>query len=379
MREEYKGRALILSTGSAHGPVMETTPEPSVQHDLDRGRSGAPRSRRRTWLRRAGLFVLSIACAWIIIDLVGSIDWGAVRAGIAHLEAWQFVVLIAVVIVRQVLNAMPLMFFIDGLSLWRATWSDQGSTLMSMIAPPTSDTVFRIVVMRSWGIDVSKAAAGSTCNILVFYVARWMAPLIGVLLLAAVRFDAVYGLTAAGSLLIAVAILAGVILVTRSRALARRLGGWAGGVAARVRKSIDPEVWASSVADFQENVEQRFQRGLVLSAPALTAKLLVDASVLVLAIRFVGIGQAQLSWLEIVAAFLVSFPLTLFPLQGIGVLDATLVAALTSVGGIELEAGLVAALVTYRVVTLGTPAVLGALFIVAWRHTQRRAPRTAST
>jgi len=318
------------------------------------------------------MLALSIACAWIIIDLVGSIDWAAVRGGIAHLEAWQLAVLIAVVILRQVLNAMPLVFFIDGLSLWRATWSDQGSTLMSMIAPPTSDTVFRIVVMRSWGIDVSKAAAGSTCNVVVFYIARWVSPLLGVLLLALVRFDAAYGLTAAGSLVIAAAILVGVLLVTRSRALARRLGGWAGRIAARVRSSIDPEVWASSVADFQENVEQRFHRGLVLSAPALIAKLLVDASVLLLAIRFVGIGQEQLSWIEVVAAFLVAFPLTLFPLQGIGVLDATIVAALTAVGGVELEAALVAALVTYRVVTLGTPALLGALFIVGWRHTQRR-------
>lgn len=359
---------------------MEATPEPSVQHDLDQTGSGPRRSRRRTWLRRAGLLVLSIACAKIIIDLVGSIDWAAVRGGIAHLEAWQLVVLVVVVILRQVLNALPLVFFIDGLSLWRATWSDQGATLLSMIAPPTSDAVFRIVVMRSWGIDVSKAAAGSTCNVLVFYIARWVSPLLGVLLLAAVRFDAVYGLTAAGSLLIAAAILVGALLVTRSRALAERLGGWAGRTAARVRGSIDPEVWASSVAGFQENVEQRFRRGLVLSAPVLSAKLLVDASVLLLAIRFVGIDQARLSWVEVVAAFLVAFPLTLFPLQGIGVFDATLVAALTAVGGLELEAALVAALVTYRVVTLGTPAALGALFIVGWRHSQRQAAaRSAAT
>ena len=61
--------------------------------------------------------------------------------------------------------------------------------------------------------------------------------------------------------------------------------------------------------------------------------------------------RPELSWVEVVAAFLVAFPLTMFPIQGLGIFDATLVAALTSVGGVELEAGLVAALVTYRVVT----------------------------
>lgn len=100
--------------------------------------------------------------------------------------------------------------------------------------------------------------------------------------------------------------------------------------------------------------------------------LLVDAVILLLAIRFVGIHQAQLSWVEVVAAFLVAFPLTMFPIQGLGIFDATLVAALTSVGGAQLEAGLVAALVTYRVVTIGTAALLGALFIASWRHTRRQ-------
>jgi uncharacterized membrane protein YbhN (UPF0104 family) len=326
-----------------------------------------------TWLRRAGLFVLSLVCARIIIDLVGAIDWEAVRGGIAHLEAWQVAVLVAVVVVRQVLNAMPLVFFIDGLSVLRATGCDQGTTLMSMIAPPTSDAVFRIVVMRSWGIDVGTAAAGSTCNVLVFYLARWLSPLLGVLLLAAVRFDAVYGLTAAGSLVVAAGILVGALMVTRSQRVARRLGHWAGTVAARVRHSVDPQAWSSSVGDFQAHIEQRFRRGLVLSMPVLAAKLLVDASILLLAVRFIGIDQGQLSWVEVMAAFLVAFPLTLFPLQGLGVLDATVVAALTAVGGVELEAALVASMVTYRVVTLGTPAVLGALFIAGWRFTRRGA------
>ena len=344
--------------------------------ELDRGRSRPQRSRRATWLRRAGLLALSIACARIIIDLVGDIDWDAVWAGVRHLEAWQFAVLVAMLLVRQVLNAMPLVFFIDGLSVFRATGSDQGSALMSMIAPPTTDAVFRIVVMRSWGIDVGKAAAGSTCNTLVFYIARWIAPLLGVVVLISIRFSTAYGLVAAGSFLVAVAIFVGALLVTRSEPLAKRLALWAGGIAARIRRSIEPERWATGVADFQGHIADRFRRGLAQSVPVLIGKLLVDAGILLLAIRFVGISQSQLSWVEVVAAFLVAFPLTLFPLQGIGVLDATLVAALTSVGGIELEAGLVAALVTYRVVTLGTPALLGALFIAGWRHTQRRAAAT---
>jgi uncharacterized membrane protein YbhN (UPF0104 family) len=244
---------------------------------------------------------------------------------------------------------------------------------MSMIAPPTADSVFRIVVLRSWGIDVDRAAAGGTSNILVFYMARWISPLLGVLLLLTVRFDQTYGLVAAGSLLVAVAVFVGGFMVTKSRTLAERLGRTAGQVLRRVRPSIDADRWAASVGSFQRHIADRYRTGVALSIPTLILKLLVDASIALLAIRFVGVGSDQLSSVEIIAAFLVVFPLTLFPFQGIGVLDATLVAALTSVGGVELEAQLVAAMVTYRVVTLGVPALLGTLFMLVWRRMTARA------
>ena len=319
------------------------------------------------WIRRLVVLILALACARIIINLVGEIDWDAVRKGVEHLTAWQFALLIALVVLRQVLNAMPLVYFIDGLSVFKATASDQGATLMSMVAPPTADSVFRIMVLRSWGVDIDRAAAGGTSNILVFYMARWVAPLLGVLVLLSARFDATYALVAAGSLVVAIAVFAGGLLVTRSRPLAERLGRTAGRVARRIRRSVDPERWASSVAGFQGHIADRYRVGVALSIPTLVVKLLVDSTIALLAIRFVGVDSAQLSTVEIIAAFLVVFPLTLFPLQGIGILDATLVAALTAVGGVELEAQLVAAMVTYRVVTLGTPALMGALFVLGWR------------
>jgi uncharacterized membrane protein YbhN (UPF0104 family) len=329
------------------------------------------RARRAMWLRRLALLVLSLACARIIINLVGAIDWDAVWKGIAHLEAWQFVLLVALVVLRQVLNALPLVYFVPGLTVFKAAASDQGATLMSMVAPPTADSVFRIVVLRSWGIDVDRAAAGGTSNILVFYMARWISPLLGVLLLLSVRFDGTYALVAGGSLVVAVAIFAGGLLVTKSQSLAARLGRTAGRVARRVRSSIDPERWATSVAGFQGHIADRYRTGVALSIPTLILKLLVDASIALLAIRFVGVGSDQLSAVEIVAGFLVVFPLTLFPFQGIGILDATLVAALTAVGGVELEAQLVAAMVTYRIVTLGVPALMGAAFLVSWRRVRK--------
>jgi uncharacterized membrane protein YbhN (UPF0104 family) len=345
--------------------------------DPDTGES-TPRPARSglsPWVRRVGLFVLSLVCARIIFDLVGAIDWEAVRAGVAHLRAWQFALMVGVVVVRQVLNSMPLAYFIDGLSVVRATGCDQGSSLISMIAPPTSDKVFRVVVLRSWGVELDRAAAGSTCSIVMFNLARWVSPLLGVLLLIGVRFDAIYTAAAAVGVLLTAAILVGALLVTKSQALAARFGRRFGRLASRVRGSIDPDRWAALAVDFQSHVADRFRSGLALTLLILVGKLFVDATLVLLAIRFVGVGRDELPTVEVLAAFLVVFPLTLFPLQGLGILDATLVAALTAVGGVELEADLVAALLTYRVVALGTPAALGAVFVLGWRRSTRRQRR----
>jgi hypothetical protein len=329
------------------------------------GRTG--RSKRSVLIRRLVILAFALAVAWGIIDAVGRIDWGEVWDGISHLELWQGLVLVVLLLLRQVLNARPLSLFIDGLSLLQATKVDQGATLMSMVGPTTSDSVLRFSVMRSWGIDIGAAVAGSSMNVAAFYIARWLAPAVGFLLLLAWRFDGTYGLVAAVCLPVAVAIFTGAFLVTRTRALAERTGRKAGRVAQRLRGSIDPEGWARGAADFQGHLAGRFQGGMAQAMPTLLAKFTVDALILLLAIRFVGVAPSALPAVEVFAAFFVAFPLTLFPLQGIGILDATLVASLTAVGGVELEADLVASLICYRVVTLGTPAALGAVFLLTWR------------
>jgi uncharacterized membrane protein YbhN (UPF0104 family) len=342
-------------------------PDPDGVMPADRA---VTRSTRSLWIRRAALLAFALLCAREILNLVGRIHWDEVLDGISHLTMWQVAAMVALVLVRQVLNAWPLALFTDGLSLPRAVGVDQGSTLISMVGPPTSDTVFRIAVLRGWGIDTPRAVAGSTLNILAFYLARWLAPAVGFLLLLGSRFDSTYAVVAAGCLPVALAILGAMVVLTKTRALAERTGRWAGRQAQRLRRSVEPEGWADWAGEFQTHAAVRFRNGIAPAILILLVMFLVDAFILVCAIRFVGVGGPALGWVEVVAAFLVAFPLTLFPLHGIGLLDATVVAALTTVGGVHLEADLIAGLISYRVVTLGTPAAMGMTFLAVWRHTK---------
>lgn len=72
--------------------------------------------------------------------------------------------------------------------------------------------------------------------------------------------------------------------------------------------------------------------------------------------------------IAVIGVFLTVYPLTLFPLSGLGVLDATVLAAMVDTGGLSLEPDLVAGLVVYRVCTLLVPMIFGLASIAWWRR-----------
>lgn len=323
---------------------------------------------RKSWIRPLGLLLFSLVCGWIIVGLIGQVDWGAVWDALSRLAWWQLPLLVAVLLVRQVLNALPLALFIQGLGLYRAVINDLAAHLLAVVAPPPSDLVMRVGMFRSWGIEPARAIAGATMNAVAFYVNRFAAPIVGFALFAVLeaRWDHVW--LALGSGLIAVTIVVVVYLIIRAESFATALGRRAGRLGQRVRSSIDPEQWAEATAEFRGHMVDKFRRGFPRSLLGLTVMVLVDALMLAMAIRFVGVEAGEVALLIIVATYFVAYPLTLFPLMGLGILDAVLLAAYVNVGGLEIEPELVAALVVWRVVTILGPITLGAGALALWRR-----------
>ena len=305
----------------------------------------------------------------VVVRLIGRVDWGEVRAALAHLAWWHAPVLLAVLVLRQVLNALPLSLYIPGVSAYRATQNDQVAILMSTIAPPPSDIALRMAMFSSWGVPVAKGLAGTLMNTLTFYIVRFGAPAVGFVLLGVTGGEVGLRWADLVSVAISVTIFVGLMLVVRSEALARKVGTTAGRVAHRVRRSVDPEGWAAACVQFRIDVAARFWRGFPRSVLALSAMLLVDLTMLVMSLRFVGLDTSELPIVEIAIAYLFAYPFTLFPFQGIGIVDAFVLAAIVQAGGAEVEAAAVAGLVVWRVFTIGGPLALGALGLAAWRRT----------
>lgn len=323
---------------------------------------------RRRLFKSALLLVLSLVIGYIVVGIVGAIDWAAVGVAFSKLDLWVLPVLILLLLVRQTLNAIPIAQFTNGLGTKRAVQNDLAANLVGTVAPPPGDVVLRVGMFQSWKIDPVEGMAGVSLNMIVFYSARFLAPLLGLILIAfdgVERRQVVIGLVSG---LLAAAILIGLILVMRSNALAKWMGESAGSVARRVKKSLDTSSWGDAVVEFRGRVAHVFQGGVKGAYAAMLGAILVDALILLLSLRAVGVSSAQLSWLDVFGTFMIVFPLTIMPLFGFGVLDAALVGAFTTIAGLAFEPTIVAGVIIWRVVTLGGPLLLGLGVLMLWRR-----------
>ncbi|MBI1351345.1 MAG: hypothetical protein GC156_09520 [Actinomycetales bacterium] len=325
----------------------------------------------RRLLRPILLVGVSLLVGRIIIGLIGSIDWGAVVSSLARLSWTSLPLLVGLLLVRQSFNAIPLARFVPGLGWWRSAQNDVTANLLGVVTPPPGDVVIRVSMFRSWGLNPVDGMAGVTLNSLTFYVIRFAAPALGVVVLVGEELSTGRTWLAVGSLAIAAVIVVALVLVSRGERLAFLVGTVAGSVVARFREDTEPERWGAAVLDFRGRMSTRLSRGLPGALAALAGMVIVDGLVLLAALRSVGVPADALSAVWVLGAFLIAYPLTALPLAGLGVLDAALVVAFVDVAGTSLEPEVVAGLIVWRLVTIGGPLLLGLLALGNWRRNVR--------
>ena len=324
----------------------------------------------RWWslLLRPLLFVaVSFLVARALISLVGAVDWQQVGTALGGLSWTEAPVLIALLVVRQSFNAVPLAVFVPGLGFVRGLQNDLTANLVGTVAPPPGDVIVRVSMFKSWGIKAVDGMPGVTLNSLVFYVIRFSVPIVGVVLLLGEGLSGSQVWLAVGSLIVAGLMVVGLVLVSRGESASRLIGVKLAHGVSRFREGVDPEAWGEKVATFRATMSTRLVRGLPPSLASLFAMVLVDGLIVLLSLRMVGVPGSLVPPLLVLGTFLVVYPLTALPLAGLGVLDAALVVAFTEVAGVAYEPEIVAGLVLWRVVTILGALVLGCLTFGWWR------------
>jgi uncharacterized protein (TIRG00374 family) len=159
-------------------------------------------------------------------------------------------------------------------------------------------------------------------------------------------------------------------LILRSERLAHAIGTRAGIIASRIKKLAgrSPVVgWGDAVKRFRaDTIDLLATRWAALTAATIVSHFSLYL-VLLVSLRHVGVSEAEVDWVQVLAAFSFIRLVSALPITpgGLGVVELGLTAALVAAGGNDAQ--VVAAVLVYRAVTYVLPIPLGVVAYLVWR------------
>jgi uncharacterized protein (TIRG00374 family) len=261
-----------------------------------------------------------------------------------------------------------------GLRFWRAMVMTQATTAISNTVPAGSAIGIGMTygMLGSWGYSRSR----STTAVLVSGVWNSFIKLgMPVLALALVLLQGGAGggrITAA--LLGIVGLVAAIVvfaLILHSEEQARRFGLLAGRVASRLLRLVRrPPVagWELATVKFRDRTLDLVEhRWVAITVTSLVSHLSLYL-VLLVALRDVGVSNAEVGWAEVLAVFAFARLATAIPFTpgGIGFVEGVLFTGLVGAGGDPDQVA--AAILVYRALTWALPILAGIPCYLWWRR-----------
>jgi putative heme transporter len=344
--------------------------------------------RRRPRLRQVLGPLVSVAIIvgvfWYFLPQFTSIS--AVWASIRSMTWWQMSLLALAAMWNLATYWIVMVATMPGLTYRQASVVTESSTAVSNTLPAGGAVgiAMSYSMYSSWGFSRSR----SSVSLLVAGVWNNFAKLaMPVLALALVAFTGGGGGT--GRILAGVLGIAGLAaavtlfaLLLRSEDSAHRIGLAAARLVSAVLHVLRrPPVhgWELATVKFRKRtlllLRARWGRITVATLISHLSLFLV----LLLALRFVGVTEAQVSWADALAIFAFARLLTAIPLTpgGLGVVELALITGLSAAGG--MRAQVAAGVLIFRALTYVLPIPVGLLTYLFWRRNRswRRAPNTA--
>ena len=334
--------------------------------------------RRRTRLLIQIVLAIAVVVAIYAFALPRVAEFGDVWAWIREMT-WLEVTTLALLGVWNIATYWILeVASFPGLNYWRASKVVLTSTAIANTLPGGGALGLGVstAMYRSYGYTNTEiGTAVVTQGVWNNFVKLGM-PIVALALLA-VLGEASGGLIVASVIGLAMLLAAIVLLwlVLRSERSARAVAGWSEKVIAffrRLRKKAPPEHVEEGLLRFRHQVIGLVkQRWVHLTLAALVSHITLFL-VLLVSLRHVGVSEAAVSWVQVLAAFAFVRLISALPVTpgGLGVVELGLTAALVAAGG--NEAKIVAAVLVFRALTYVLPIPLGGVGYLAWRRSRRR-------
>jgi uncharacterized membrane protein YbhN (UPF0104 family) len=348
--------------------------------------SATAKARRPLWRRLLGP-LLSVALivavfVWFLPQFTSVADvWTSVRA-----MTWTEV---ALLLLAALWNLATYQFAVvattPGLTLGQATVSTETTTAVSntVVGGAAISLGLTYAMNSSWGFSRSRTSVSLLVSGLWNNFAKLGLPVLALVLLA---FSAppttgrlLAGLAGVAALVAAVVLLGALL---RSRAAAARIGISAARTVSAVRRVFGrgPVTgWDRATTKFRDRTVLLLRARWHWITLATVISHLSLFAVLLLALRFIGVGADQVSLAEALAVFAFARLLTAIPFTpgGLGVIELALITGLAAAGG--PRAAVAAAVLTFRALTYVLPIPIGLATYVFWQRNRswRREPNSA--
>lgn len=333
------------------------------------------RSSKRVLISVGGAALIVATFAYFLPTIADYRDvWVVVKA-----LSWEWVAgLLAVAAVNVLTFAPPWLVLLPGLRFWPALMMTQAATALSIVVPAGAAVGIASAygMLRRRGFAPSAVARSVTLVSLWNQLANLSYPVAALFLLTMAEEEtAVLAMAAFVGVATLGAAVGALVLILYSNRMAGEIGDLAARLSSRTRARFhrDPVAWdGRSFERFRLDAVDVLRRRWHLLTLATLAGSLTVFAVLLFSLRALQVPADEVSAIEAFGAWSLARILGSIPVTpgGIGIVELSLTAALIGFGG--NNAGVVAAVLVYRFLTMVPTLVLGALAAAEWR----RAPST---
>jgi uncharacterized protein (TIRG00374 family) len=337
----------------------------------------SPHRRTPTWRKVASAAISAAIVVGVFVFAIPQIaDYGDVLDTIATLTPLELWSLIGVTVLNLVSYWLANMAALPKLGFWQAAVVTQTTTSVANTLPAGGAIAVGLTyqILRSWGFSGSDIALYVSVTGLWNIFAKLALPIVsvGALVLTGESSGAfvVAALIGLAVLAVAVGVLAALF---SSERLARRIGEIAGRAVSWLKRLFRREPvtdMADRAAGFRDDTIGLVRRRWIWLTIATVASHLALFAVLLMALRHVGVSEADVSTSQALAVFAFGRLISALPITpgGLGVIELGYIGGLRAAAGEENAAAVVAAVLLFRLLTYVVQIPIGGVTYLLWRR-----------
>jgi uncharacterized protein (TIRG00374 family) len=339
--------------------------------------AGAEPPARHATIKRLLQWVLSLAV--VLAIFLGALpriaDYADVWATIRDMSGFEVAALLLIGFGNLASYWLVLTAVLPGLTIPQAGTANQASTAVANAIPAGGalGVGLTYAMYSSWGFsggDVTRSVIVS--GIWNNFVKLGLPPLALALLAFTEDVGSALVIAAVVGVVFLVGMITGFALVLRSKRLDRVVGDWLGRLASWVRGRFGRApvtTWGAAAVSFRITTNDLLAAGWKRLTVTTVVSHLSLYLVLLAALRSVGVSEAEVSWIRVLAAFAFVRLISALPITpgGLGVVELGYTAALAIGLDDPTKAKIVAAVLVFRFITYFLPIPLGAASYLYWR------------